>query len=61
MLFMAVLHVAKKRFIADAAIVDSMIPLQRKEKGEKRRLKARAGKTGGGGAKGKKPIRCGEC
>ena len=31
----AVLHVAEKRFVAYAAITDSMVQLQRKEKGDK--------------------------
>ena len=36
MLFTAVLRVAEKRFLADAAITDNMVQLQRKEKGEKK-------------------------
>ena len=37
MFFMAVLRVAKKRFLADAAITDSMVqPQQKKERGEKK-------------------------
>ena len=35
MFFTAVLRVAEKRFLADAAITDNMVQLQRKEKGEK--------------------------
>ena len=34
MYFTAVLRVAEKRFLADAAITDNMVQLQRKEKGE---------------------------
>ena len=44
--------------IAAAAIIDSMVQLQRKMKGEKRG-KAQAGKVDGGGKR--RPIRCGEC
>ena len=36
MFFTAVLRVAEKRFLADAAIMDNMVQLQRKEKGEKK-------------------------
>ena len=36
MFFTAVLRVAEKRFLADAAITDNMVQLQRKEKGEKK-------------------------
>ena len=36
MFFTAVLCVAEKRFLADAAITDNMVQLQRKEKGEKK-------------------------
>ena len=34
--FTAVLRVAEKRFLADAAITDHMVQLKRKEKGEKK-------------------------
>ena len=53
--FTAVLRVAEKRFVADAAITDNMVQLQRK-KGERReeghfthRQDQRAGGGGGGG------------
>ena len=36
MFFTAVLRVAEKRFLADAAITDHMVQLKRKEKGEKK-------------------------
>ena len=36
MSFTAVLRVAEKRFLADAAITDNMVQLQRKEKGEQK-------------------------
>ena len=42
----AVLRTVEKRFTADAAIMDIRVPLQRKEKGEKKRGKARADKAG---------------
>ena len=53
MFFTAVLRVAQKRFLADAAITDSMVQLQRKEKGEKKgtsrtgKVDGRRGKEGG--------------
>ena len=51
--FTAVLRVAEKHFIADAAIMDRMVQLQRKkEKGEKKRGKARATRADGGGGGG---------
>ena len=46
MLFTAVLRVAEKRFVADAAITDNMVQLQRKEKGEKKGT-SRTGKVDG--------------
>ena len=46
MLFTAVLRVAEKRFLADAAITDNMVQLQRKEKGEKKGT-SRTGKVDG--------------
>ena len=49
MFFTAVLRVAEKRFIADAAIMDSIVQLQRKEKGEKKRGKTQVGKVDSGG------------
>ena len=42
----AVLRVAEKRFLADAAITDNMVQLQRKEKGEKKGA-SRTGKVDG--------------
>ena len=44
--FTAVLHVAEKRFLADAAITDHMVQLQRKEEGEKKGT-SRTGKVDG--------------
>lgn len=44
-----VLRVADKYFIADAAIIDKIVQLQRKSKGDKKRRKARAGKADQGG------------
>ena len=49
MFFTAVLRVAEKRFIADAAIMDSIVQLQRKEKGEEKRGKTQVGKVDSGG------------
>ena len=46
MFFTAVLRVAEKRFLADAAITDNMVQLQRKEKGEKKGT-SRTGKVDG--------------
>ena len=46
MFFTAVLRVAEKRFLADAAITDNMVQLQRKEKGEKKGT-PRTGKVDG--------------
>ena len=52
----AVLRVAEKRFLADAAITDNMVQLQRKEKGEKKgtsrtgKVDGRKGEGGGEGA-----------
>ena len=42
----AVLRVAEKRFLADAAITDNMVHLQRKEKGENKGT-SRTGKANG--------------
>ena len=58
MFFTAVLRVAEKRFLADAAITDNMVQLQRKENQRKRALRAQATSTGGGGRRGR---RCREC
>ena len=44
--FTAVLRVAEKRFLADAAITDNVVQLQRKEKGEKQGT-SRTGKVDG--------------
>ena len=46
MFFTAVLRVAGKRFLADAAITDNMVQLQQKEKGEKKGT-SRTGKVDG--------------
>ena len=46
MFFTAVLRVAEKCFLADAAITDNMVQLQRKEKGEKKGT-SRTGKVDG--------------
>ena len=46
MFFTAVLRVAEKRFPADAAMMDDMVQLQRKEKGEKKGT-SRTGKVDG--------------
>ena len=46
MFFTAVLRVAEKCFLADAAITDNMVQLQRKEKGEKKG-NSRTGKVDG--------------
>ena len=48
--FTAVLRVAEKRFVADAAITDNMVQLQRKEKGEEKGT-SRTGKVNGRGGK----------
>ena len=51
----AVLRVAEERFLADAAITDNIVQLQRKEEGDKKRT-SRTGKSrrtereGGGGS-----------
>ena len=55
MFFTAVLRVAEKRFLSDAAITDNMVQLPQKEKGEKKGTphtgkSRRAGGEGGGGA-----------
>ena len=53
MFFTAVLRVAEKRILADAAITDNMVQLQRKEKDEKKgtsrtgKVDGRRGKEGG--------------
>ena len=46
MFFTAVLRVAEKRFLADAAITDNMVQLQRKEEGENKST-SRTGKVDG--------------
>ena len=56
MFFTAVLRVAEKRFLADAAITDNMVQLSRKKEGEKkghfthRQSRRTEGEGGGGGA-----------
>ena len=44
--FTAVLRVAEKRFLVDAAITDNVVQLQRKDKGEKKGT-SRTGKVNG--------------
>ena len=61
MFFTAVLRVAEKRFLADAAITDNMVQLQRKKEGEKRALHAQAKSTDGGGRSGRGCRDCGVC
>ena len=51
MFFTAVLRVAEKRFLTDAAIMDNMVRIQRKEKGEKKGT-SRTGKVHGRGEEG---------
>ena len=52
MFFMAVLRVAEKRFLADAAITDNIVQIQQKGKGEKKgtsctgKVDGRRGKEG---------------
>ena len=48
--FAAILRVAEKRFLADAAITDNTVQLQRKEEGEKKGT-SRTGKVDGRGGK----------
>ena len=49
MLFMAVLLVAEKRFLSDAAITDKMVRLQQKKEKGKKRGTPRTGKVDGRG------------
>ena len=59
MFFTAVLRVAEKRFLADAAVTDNMVQLQRKkEKGEKKGT-SRTGKVDG--RRGRVRRRCRGC
>ena len=58
--FTAVLRVAEKRFTADAVIMDSMVQLLRKEKGEKRRGGHRPEESTDR-RRSRRPRRCGEC
>ena len=62
MFFTAVLRVAEKRFLADAAITDNMVQLQRKKEGEKKGT-SRTGKVDGRrGKEGDEVQRlCGTC
>ena len=55
MIFTAVLRVAKIRFLADAAITDNMVQLQRKEKGDKKGT-SRTGKVDGRGGEEKEEV-----
>ena len=54
-LFTAVLRVAEKRFLADAAITDNRVQLQRKEKGEKKGTSI-TGKVNGRGGKEEEEV-----
>ena len=54
-LFTAVLRVAEKRFLADAAITDNMMQLQRKEKSEKKGTSS-TGKVDGRGGKEEEEV-----
>ena len=49
MFFTAVLRVAEKRFLADAAAMDSMVQLQRKKEKREKKSKPRAAKVDGRG------------
>ena len=60
-IFTAVLRVAGKRFIADAAVMDSMVQLQQKKNGKKKRGKTRAGKVDWASGGERRTICCGEC
>ena len=55
MFFTAVLRVAEKRLLADAAIMDNMVQLQRKEKGDKEGT-PRTGEIDGRGGKGEEGV-----
>ena len=60
MFFMAVLLVAEKRFLADAAITDNIVPLQRrKEKGDKKGNSRTGNVDGDGGRRGRGCRDCG--
>ena len=52
MFFTAVLSVAEKRFLADAAIMDNMVQLQRKKKKGEKKGTSRTGKVDGWGRGG---------
>ena len=58
-----VFHGGTVRFVAGAAIVDGMVLLQRKEKGEKKRGEAWASEADGGegGGRAGLSLRCGDC
>ena len=55
MFFTAVLRVTEKHFLADAAITDNMMQLERKEKGEKKDT-SRTGKVDGRGGKEEEEV-----
>ena len=59
--FTAVLCLAEKGFIADAAIMDSIVQLQRKENGENKTGKTRVDKVSRQGGRRTRPMHCGEC
>ena len=57
MFFTAVLRVTEKRFLADAAITDNMVQLQRKEKGDKKGTSRRGKVDGRRGTEGEEMQR----
>ena len=57
MCFTAVLRVAEKRFLADAAITDNMVQLQRKMKNEEKKGISRTGKVNGRGWKEEEEVK----
>ena len=59
MFFTAVLRVAEKRFLADAAIVDNMVQPQRKKEKREKKGTPRTGKVDGKG--GRRRRRCRIC
>ena len=54
--FTAVLRVAEKRFLADAAITDNMVQLQRNKKKGKKKGTSRTGKVDGWRGKEEKEV-----
>ena len=61
MLLTTVLRVAEKRFLADAAITDNMVQLQRKEEGEKKGTSRTDKVDGRGGRRARRCRDCGVC